>query len=391
MAGDVSIYGVRRTVDNPLPFAYIDIERAAGGVRASLERAFTWATLTAGVDAELQRDDRHEYANLAGVRGAERRDQLDGVTSVGPFVQLHAERNALGLTAGARYDALKFESDDRRGVTPDQSGSRTLSAPSGTLGVTWTLPRFTLFGNVASAFQTPTTTELINAPPAPGESCCPAGFNNDLDPQRALSVEGGVRGLLKSWRWEAVAYRMTVKDALLQYQLASVQGRDFYRNAGTTRHQGIELGAGGTLMRNVAVNAAYTYTDVKFVDDGSSANAFEGLRVPGIPLHHLYVGSTLTLDPVRITGEVQHHGAQFGDDANLTRADAYTLFDVRVQTTAAWGRMHLAPFVAFENIFDDAYTASITVNAAGARYFEPGPGRSIMIGAALRTGAWGSR
>jgi len=392
MVSDVAIYGAHRTVDNPLPFAYIDLERAAGGIRASVERTMTWATLTAGVDAEAQRDDRREYENRAGVKfGAPRRDQLDGVTSIGPFVQLHADRGALGVTAGARYDALKFESDDRRGVTPDRSGSRNMSAPSGTLGVSWTAARFTLFANVASAFQTPTTTELINAPPAAGESCCPAGFNNDLDPQRAVSAETGIRGVRGLWRWEAVAYRMAVKDALLQYQLATVQGRDFFRNAGRTRHQGVELSAGGTIVRNLSVNAAYTWTDVKFVDDGATANAFEGNLVPGIPPHHVYVGTTLHLEPVRITAEVQHHAAQFGNDANLVRADAYTLIDIRLQAAAAWGRTRLSPFIAFENVLDDPYTASITVNAAGARYFEPGPGRVLMLGASISTGAWGSR
>lgn len=392
MTSDVAIYGARRSVDNPLPFAYIELGRRAGGLRASIERTIQKATVTAGVDAEVQRDDRMEFQNSAGVKtGAPRRDQLDGVTSVGPFLQIRTQHGALGLTTGARYDALKFESDDRRGVQPDRSGSRTMNAPSGTVGVTYALERFTIFGNIASSFQTPTTTELINAPPAAGEDCCPAGFNNALEPQRALSTEAGVRGSVGPWRVEAVAYRMNVKDALLQYQLATVQGRDFFRNAGSTRHQGIELSAGGTIAPDISVNAAWTYTDVTFVDDGSATASNEGNRVPGIPPHHLYVGATWSPQPIRITAELQHHAAQFGDDANAVEADAYTLVGVRVQTSAAWGRMRLAPFVAFENILGDPYTASITVNAAAARYFEPGPGRSMLIGASVRTGGWGAR
>jgi len=38
------------------------------------------------------------------------------------------------------------------------------------------------------------------------------------------------------------------------------------------------------------------------------------------------------------------------------------------------------PFAGVTNLFDWLYNSSVTVNAFGRRYFEPGAGRSIYLG-----------
>ncbi|MEX0907630.1 MAG: TonB-dependent receptor, partial [Gemmatimonadota bacterium] len=242
---DLTIYGIRRTLENPLPFGVIDLERSAGGVRALYELPLgAGGAVIAGFDTEAQRDDRLEFANEAGAAvGEARRDQQDRVTNFGPFAQAHVAAGAFGVTAGARYDAVHFETVDRRGVEPDESGSRTLHAPSVMLGVIYATRLGTVFGNIATSFQTPTTTELINAPPAAGQPCCPTGFNRGLEPQRALSTEVGLRNAAPDWQYEVVAYRMRVTDALVPFQVPDAEGREFFRNAGRTRHQGVEISA----------------------------------------------------------------------------------------------------------------------------------------------------
>jgi len=390
---DVSAYVLRRTLENPLPFAVIDLGRTAGGIRALHERGFGAVAVIAGADVEAQRDDRLEFANVGGAPSGEpRRDQEDRVASIGPFAQARINLGPAGLTLGARYDAVHFETIDRREVVPDESGERTLHAPSMMLGLTFALPRATLFANVATAFQTPTTTELLNAPPAPGEPCCPGGFNTDLEPQRMLSTEVGVRGSLAGgWSFEAAAYLMHVRDALVQFQVAEAEGRDFFRNAGRTRNRGIELAASAAITRTVTLSGAYTLTDVRFRDDGSDDDAFEGNRVPGITPHRLFAAATWSPGAASITAELQHNAAQYADDANTAENPAYTLLDARAQTALAIGTVELAPFVAFNNLFDTKYFGSLTVNAAGARFYEPAPGFNVVIGASVRTGSWRRR
>src|SRR5690606_21906811 len=278
---DVSAYALRRTLENPLPFAFIDLTRWAGGVRAQHERTLGAFTVVGGVDIEAQSDDRFEYENVGGsASGPPRRDQEDRVASVGPFVQTRAGTGALGFVVGARYDAVHFETTDRRDIDPPESGERTLHAPSVMAGATFSAGSTTLFGNVATSFQTPTTTELINAPPPPGQPCCPAGFNEQLEPQRALSAARGARGTLGRIAYDVAAYVMDVEDALVQFQVPGVDGRDFFRNAGETRHRGVEVAAATALGGGFSIAASWALTDVRFRDDGDTTS-FEGNRVPG--------------------------------------------------------------------------------------------------------------
>jgi iron complex outermembrane receptor protein len=387
---DVSVHALLRSLENPLPFGFIDLGRTAGGVRGLYEHGFGSATVTGGVDVEVQRDDRLEFANEGGrPTGAPRRDQEDRVGSVGPFAQVRVAAGRLGVTLGARYDAVHFETIDRRDSGVDESGERTLHAPSMMFGVTFDLARATLFANAASAFQTPTTTELLNAPPAPGQPCCPGGFNTELEPQRLLSTELGVRGSISPrWSYEATGYIMHVRDALVQFQVTEAEGRDFFRNAGRTRHRGVELATSAALMPDVSVSGAYTFTDVRFRDDGSPDTEFEGNRVPGITPHRLFAAATWSPGVARIVAELYHNGSQPADDANSADSPRYTLLDLRAHAAFAAGTIDVSPFVALNNVFDQKYFGSLTVNAAAARFYEPAPGFNITLGASIRTGAW---
>jgi iron complex outermembrane receptor protein len=391
MNADVSVYGLTRSLENPLPFAYIELDRRAGGLRAVLEHEFGTTVLSGGADAEVQRDERREFTNTDGApTGTARRDQIDRVAGIAPFLQARARRGSIGVTLGARYDMFRFETEDLRGVTPDQSGERTMSAFSEMLGVTFQSRVATFFANLASAFQTPTTTELLNAPPAPGQPCCPTGFNDELDPQRALSAEVGARATWLGAHVDGAVYWMDVKDALVPFQVAGGDGREFFRNAGRTRHRGLELSA-ARQVHALDVTASYTYTDVRFEDDGIDAASNEGKRVPGIPPHHLFASVGGGFSRVRGTLEVQHHASQYTNDDNSAEADGYTLLALRMQGHVQGRGFSVSPWAAVENLLDEDYAGSVTVNAAAARFYEPAPGRTIQLGLTLRTGAWSGR
>jgi iron complex outermembrane recepter protein len=391
---DVSVYAITRSLDNALPFGFIQLHRAAGGLRASYEHTFATLpaapALVAGVDVEAQRDERREFANQAGEPvGVARRDQQDRVTGVGPFAQIRGRTGALELTIGARYDAVRFEVDDRRGSDPDRSGGRTLDALSPMIGATWALPHVTLFANVASAFQTPTTTELINAPPAAGEPCCPAGFNPQLEPQRARSTEIGARaGWGTALHGTVSLYRMDVRDALVPFQVPEVEGRDFFRNAARTRHQGVELSASLLPLPGVVLNAAFAWTDVRFRADPTPGDHLAGNRVPGIPARRAHASLSWNPGRYRLSVDVDHTGEQHTNDANTAAAPAVTRIDLRAEWSMRAAGAEFTPFVVLNNALDQRYFGSISVNAVGARYYEPAPGRNVYAGVSVRTGAW---
>src|SRR2546428_10241730 len=194
----LTLFGLRRDLKNPTTFAYIDLSRSAYGARFSLTRlamlARDEARITTGVDLQRQRDDRLNLGNSAGRPDSTVRilDQLEHVTEVGPFAQLTLQvAPQVSVTGGLRYDWVQFAVDDRL-VTPsnpDDSGRRLMNALSGSLGAAVTpSDAVTVYGNVGTSFETPTTTELTNRPGSAG------GFHPDPQPPKATTYQARVPG-----------------------------------------------------------------------------------------------------------------------------------------------------------------------------------------------------
>jgi iron complex outermembrane receptor protein len=169
--------------------------------------------LTVGFDFQRQRDDRVNFGNTAGRPDTVRAlDQLERVTEVGPFVQgaLQLSPHAT-LTAGVRYDWVQFRVTDRliTPANPDDSGDRLMRALSGSLGLAVNPAReVTVYANVGSSFETPTTTELANRPDTAG------GFNPVLDPQTAWTYEVGARGKASGRaNWASRCFRRTYRTS----------------------------------------------------------------------------------------------------------------------------------------------------------------------------------
>src|SRR5690349_15366729 len=244
----LTLFGIARSLKNPTTFAYIDLDRLAYGARAAVSHPLPLGRLdhrlTAGIDFQRQRDDRHNFGNNAGQPDTVRSlDQLERVTEVGPFVQSALQITPrVSVTGGMRYDWVSFRADDRliTPTNPDDSGERLMHALSGSVGVAVTpSDALTVYGNVGTSFETPTTTELTNRPNSAG------GFNPTLQPQTATNYEVGVRGdVAGRLNYSVALFQADVRDELIPFQvpLPAAPGRVFYRNAGRSRHRGVELG-----------------------------------------------------------------------------------------------------------------------------------------------------
>ncbi len=254
----------------------------------------------------------------------------------------------------------------------------------------------TAFANFATAFQTPTTTELINAPPADGGPCCPAGFNPDLEPQRARSIEAGLRFDAAPVAGEIVGYTMVIRDALVPFQVAGAEGREFFRNAGRTRNRGFEASIAVRPARHLTLRLAHTSTLVTILDDGAADRDDEGHRLPGVPPHRLGLAAEYDDGRSFVAVQLQATDRYYVDEANtaanppepgspLPGFDGYATLDARVGTTVTALGADLAPFVAVENALDSHHASSVVVNAFGGRYYEPAPGRMISFGVRVAT------
>lgn len=386
---EMSAYGITRAIDNPIPNRVIDLARRAGGVRAAFSSSpgVGWDALrwTAGAELQAQRDDRENYANQGGERGALALDQRERVAAASGFAQgtlVLGER--VDVLAALRYDRHRFRVEDRF-VTDDadDSGARTMDAWSPTVGISLrAADAAVLYANVATAFETPTTTELANRPDGAG------GFNPELEPQRTLSYEAGVKGTLgPAASYTLAAYRARVRDALIPFEVEGAPGRQFFRNAGSARHQGVEASLAWITGPFVA-RAAYTWTDARFRDYVVDGTDFGGNRIPGIAPHRVEAALTLGTGTGPFVGvDGRYLAATEVDDANRFRSPSYAVFDLR----AGWeelrvGRFRASPFVGIDNLLGREYNTSVVVNAFGRRYFEPGPGRTLYAG--VRVGGW---
>ena len=383
---EVAAFGIARRISNPIPPSIIDLDRNAGGVRALWRSGGNGAERVAwsvGVEGEGQWDDRRTFANEGGERGEPQLDQAERVWAGSAFGQVVLRpAPALAVLGGLRGDRLSFRARDRRPAgDTDDSGTRVMAALSPSLGVSVdAAPWLLLYGNAATAFETPTTTELANRPSGAG------GFNPELEPQRTLSLEVGTRGQRgAALGWELALYRARVEDALIPFEVPEAAGRQFFRNAGSAVHRGAELAVAGAPARGVLAQVSWTWTDARFDDYATADARFDGNRVPGVAPHR--VEGALTVERAGWLVGVEHRWQDETpvDDANSAVSGAYHLTGLRASARVPARRgLLLEPYAGVSNVLDRRYDASVVVNAFGRRYYEPGPGRSLYGGLRVR-------
>jgi iron complex outermembrane receptor protein len=400
-AVDATVFGSARTLANPLTFATVDVDRSSGGasLRASADRALGGrvARLAAGADVQWQHDDRLESENCidvtatsalcptgASLRGALRKDQRELVTSVGPYVRGELTlAPSLLASAGVRADAVRFEVRDRlvSATNPDDSGDRTLHAVSPAAGLVWRAsPLASVYANLSSSFETPTTTELGNKPDGS------AGINPDLQPQRTLALEIGTKGLLPTTgvRWDLALFEARARDELVPFDIPNGGGRRYFRNAGRTLRRGGELGVQAD-TGPFALQAAYTYSRFRYVDYTVGTTSYAGNRIPGVPAHALSSVVSLRHDELTLSATADVASAMDVDDANSAQAPGRTILGVALgsQLRVAGTGVEVAPFVALQNIGGVRSVGSVSVNATGGKFYEPAPGRTLLVRLAL--------
>lgn len=365
-------YGLTRSLDNPLPFGYIDVDRTAVGIRTTIQDrrgALQWGV---GIDAGLQHDDRKNWDNDNGKPGDELDlDQIEDVSSTGGFgYARYAVLDHLQITAGLRRSIVRFEMDDRLLANGDDSGERRFAAWSPSVGVAYRAGTTLFFANYGTAFETPTTTELVNRPDMTG------GFNEALDPQISKGVEAGARGFLadQSLEFDLAAFYSRIEGRLVSF--TNDLGREFFRNAGENTHRGVEVALGWTPISAASLRLTYTGSRFLFEDD-----ELQGKLLPGVPEHRLYLSAEARRAGLwlRVAGEVVSE--YFVDDVNTVVNDGYAVADLYVgHRGLTAGTARIEPFVTLRNVFDTRYNASVVVNAAGDRFFEPAPGRAVLAG-----------
>ena len=386
-SGEIRLRGqaLGRDFENKLPFSATELDRGVGTVSLELEQqgdrgnAF-WRWL-AGVDLALQHDRRKRFLNDLGSVGAETAAQTETVKTVGGFFDLSVEPAAnLTLQAGVRADWLKFELDDDFLDDGNDSGQTTFAQLSPGGGASLRLREgLNLFGRIGTAFEPPTTTELAD-PSGRG------GFNESLDPQRAVGLEAGVRWRLAAGgQGELAGFYTEVEDQLVPMPIEDQPGRFYFVNAASSRYRGLELSMDQPLDDAFTAALSFSWGDYRFDDfTDADGNEFNNNHIPGIPRYQLFASldyqpraKLSTLLSARWTGK------RYADNANTAKADGYVVVGIHgsYRTTLAGSQVRL--YAGIDNLFDQEYDDNLRINAAGGRFFEPAPERGLFLGVSV--------
>ena len=390
-----------RHLDNPLTFGIVDVGRrlAGGNARITLPLSLLGADnrITLGTELQQQNDLRLNFTNcndlppptvptascpdISQERGSITLNQREIVSSIGSYLRDEIQLGDIfAMTAGARADAVRFRVEDKliNATNPDDSGERLLHAISPMAGILAHLSdSHSAYFNVSTAFETPTATELGNQPNGS------AGINRDLKPQRSLTYEVGLKGVSDiGLQYSSALFATGVRDELIPFDIPLSNGRRYYRNAGRTSRRGIELGLSYD-VHALEFGGSYTYADYRFVDFTVGTADYAGNRIPGIPAQVFQGSATFRTRITSLVTEASFASKMFVNDANSESAPGYGIVNVRLVSTAVWRGSGAELTLGAQNVFDRKWISSVSVNASGGKFYEPGSQRSLFVGLSL--------
>lgn len=384
----VTAHILHRDFQNRLPFTdggQVQFDRWVGGFAVQFENNHMLFKrpnrLLVGVDYGIQNDDRRRFDNNEGNRGALTLNQLERVQSVGPFFRNEWRViEDVDVVVGGRWDWLHYQVSDAFKIDGNQSGSRTLSQGSGTVGLVYHLTNHQqIYTNVATVFETPTTTELLNNPAGIG------GFNPNINAQTSLSKELGFRGDSAGFQYETTVFHISSRNEITPFELSTSPGRAFFRNTGKSRRIGVETRLASPEWKGLRGEVSYTYSDFEFQKFIVDNNDLQGNTFPGVPTHR-WEGLLRYAHSSGVFGQmhVQRVGTFYVNNTNTASNNAYNLGQLLV----GWQKKHQwiegLLFLGINNLFDAKYNSNTRINAAFDRYFEPGAPMNFFGGLRLR-------
>ena len=400
-------YGGRRDVEQylALPIAaqanplnsggVIDLDNDYGGA----DVRWSWTgdmagrpfELSAGINADRQRQHRRGYENFVGttlgVRGTLRRNERNQVANADQYAQAWwrlAPR--WSLLVGARHSRVNFRSDDAyvTATNPDDSGRVVYERTTPVAGLVFSpTDTLRLYASVGRGFETPTFNEVGYR--ADGG----AGLAFDLRPATSRNIELGLKWRSQQGaRIEAALFRADTDDELAVAR--NVGGRSSFRNVGGARREGVEVQADLPLHDAWQLQFAYTWLDAAFRDSfpictasGCTSPVVQvaaGTRIPGVARQQASARLRWQGEQWNASAQVIAVGDVTVNDTGSERAPGYGLLNLELVRDWTPGAGRLQGFARIDNALDRFHIGSVIVNEGNGRFYEPGADRTFTVG-----------
>lgn len=390
------VYGGERDMQQYLGFGggapgsgggVIELDRRFGGGELGWQRDTRLfdlpVTLAAGLAYNYQGEERKGFVNNNGSKGGLMRDEFNAVDSQEAYlISTWQLAPRWELIAGVRYNRVEFDSDDDYLIDgQDDSGRTRDHSTNPAIGLNWSwTPELSLYAAIGQGFETPTFQELAYRQDG-------AGMNRSLKPSESRNAEVGLKWRTDRTRLDLAVFDTRVKDEIVTGANQVFTGRSTYTNAGRSTRRGIELSVEQQFAHGLSGYLAYSWLQAeydRFVDN--SGADFADNRLPGIPRHSFF--AELAWQPegsgFHTAIEAQGMSQRYATDDNQHKASGYTVFNWRAGYQQQLGNITIEPFARLDNLTDREYIGSLIVNGAGARYYEPAPERSWLVGLGLQ-------
>lgn len=377
----------------------VDLASDYGGADLRYSRQTRWLarplSLVAGLSYDRLQQQRRGYENFIGadlgLRGALRRDEDNRADSFDQYLQAdwHFAPRA-SLLAGVRHSRVAFRSQDHYFATGngDDSGSTAYSATTPVAGLRWTArPWAQLYAAYGTGFETPTFAELAYRPDGQ------PGPNLGLRAAKSRNAELGAKLSPRAgWRSELALFETRSRDELVV--LTNSGGRSSYGNAGRTRRRGAEWQLAGQLATDWQWQLSGTWLEARVQEQyractGSPCTTpntliAAGNRLPGVADQQWQARLDWSPTPGWLGFvEARYLGAVPVDDRNSDSAPAAALFDLGARWRWQGEHWSANASLRIENLLDRASIGSVIVNDGNGRYYEPAPGRGLLLNLGL--------
>jgi outer membrane receptor protein involved in Fe transport len=316
---------------------------------------------------------------------------------VSPFVQVETSPSErLRVTAGLRYDWMRYDYDNKLSDTALQVGTSYYGHVADTdvdfrhaspkLGATYALNAHnSLFAAWSNGFRAPSESQLFR--PAIGGSTAIAQANAlsalGLEPVNANQFEIGARGQSLGMDYSLSLYSLSKHNDIVTYRDPTTNIA-YSTNAGETLHRGVEAGLGFPLGSAFHFDVAFTYARHTYEEwIVSPTTNYSGNDMEFAPR---WIGNTrlswLPAPDTRVQLEWISLGPYWMNPTNTVEYEGYSLINLR----ANWSiTQQLAIFGSVHNLFDVRYadSASITSNTP---VYSPGLPRTLYAGVEYRWG-----
>ena len=360
-----------RVYDGKLPFengGIIKLERDFyGGMvlyRTSAKNRFGQGIV--GLDFQNQRDHRKRYINRKGIKGEQTMNQIERFSSASGFAIWSVPVGKSIFDLGIRYDNNQVALDDHFAEI-EEIYERQFSRFSPHIGILWkSSPTTAWFVSLGSGFEVPSLSELSANPYG-------SGFNPEIQPMSFNSLDFGFRKQNPFCRLEVVAFYTTATNELIRYELEDFPDQNFYRNLGESTRYGIEVDASFITFKNHMLNGGISLASYEFLEKGVLKN------LPGLPNTTTNLRWTYNKNNWKIFINSSFIGEYFADNSNEVSIDHYSISNLEIQKQFNLEYTPITIGFSVYNLTATNYFDNIRINAFGNRFYEPAPGRQILL------------